>query len=87
MKTIYWWNFHLILGCQSFYIKAFKSLEGPTPIIEGPLLYKTIDSNVNPIWKKKTKNETKPTKPSKKLLKKCSIKYLGTVANLTHKIN
>ena len=36
---------------------------------------------------RKKKNETKPTKPSKKLLKKCSIKYLGTVANLTHKIN
>lgn len=57
MKTTYWWNFHLIQGCQSVYIKAFKSLEGPTPIIEGPLLYKTIDSNVNPIWEKKRKKQ------------------------------
>ena len=52
LKAIRWWNFFLIQGRHSFYIKAFEWLEVPTHITEGNQLYsKTTDSNVNSIQK------------------------------------
>ena len=67
MKTIYWWNFLLIQGCQSFYIKAFKWLEGPTPIIEGTLLYsRLLIQMLIPSEKKKWNNTHKTFKETSK---------------------